>query len=196
MVKTTLTAENVVEANKLSNNYKVGARPVGGEHPWVPLYGRMGFFFFYPQKFLSAVRLQEVEEPRDGAAMGGPLGDRQGALLRPQRHPWPRRWVASGPGFGMEEVVWVRTVPKLLPVGSTVTFGNVLYLLLFGWWLSLLYVLVAALMFVTVVGAPYGESQIGDPLGKGLGSHRGPESPKGVKLWVPCHGVAAGRTCP
>lgn len=53
------------------------------------------------------------------------------------------------------------------PVGSTVTFGNVLYLLLFGWWLSLLYVLVAALMFVTVVGAPYGESQkFGTPLGR------------------------------
>lgn len=50
VVKTTLTAENVVEANKLSNNYKVGARPVGGEHPWVPLYGHMGFFFFLPPK--------------------------------------------------------------------------------------------------------------------------------------------------
>lgn len=63
------------------------------------------------------------------------------------------------------------------------TFGNVLYLLLFGWWLSLLYVLVAALMFVTVVGAPYGESQIGDPPhGKDLGSHGGLmwlESPTG-----------------
>ncbi|NXM74965.1 VNX1 protein, partial [Serilophus lunatus] len=42
------------------------------------------------------------------------------------------------------------------PAGSTLTCGNVLYLLLFGWWLSLLHVLVAAGMFVTVVGAPYG----------------------------------------
>lgn len=50
------------------------------------------------------------------------------------------------------------------------TFGNVLYLLLFGWWLSVLYVLVAAVMFVTVVGAPYGESQIWDSRAKGWGS--------------------------
>lgn len=41
--------------------------------------------------------------------------------------------------------------------------GNVLYLLLFGWWLSLLYVLVAALMFLTVLGAPYGEIRVWDP---------------------------------
>lgn len=54
--------------------------------------------------------------------------------------------------------------------GSTVTCGNILYLLLFGWWLSLLYVLVAAGMFVTIVGAPYGESQIWDPQVKGWGS--------------------------
>lgn len=54
------------------------------------------------------------------------------------------------------------------------TFGNVLYLLLFGWWLSLLYVLVAALMFVTVVGAPYGESQkFGTPFGRVWGATGG-----------------------
>lgn len=49
------------------------------------------------------------------------------------------------------------------PAGSTLTCGNVLYLLLFGWWLSLLYILVAAAMFVTIMGAPYGEFQIWDP---------------------------------
>ncbi|KAI1239561.1 hypothetical protein IHE44_0012687 [Lamprotornis superbus] len=76
VVKTTLTAENAVEANKLSNNYKVG----GGTH-----------------------------------------------------------------GCSWRAVM-----------GSTLTCGNVLYLLLFGWWLSLLYVLVAAVMFITIMGAPYG----------------------------------------
>lgn len=50
-----------------------------------------------------------------------------------------------------------------LPAGSTLTCGNVLYLLLFGWWLSLLYVLVAAVMFLTVMGAPYGEFEMWDP---------------------------------
>lgn len=49
------------------------------------------------------------------------------------------------------------------PAGSTLTSGNVLYLLLFGWWLSLLYVLVAVVMFITVMGAPYGEFQIWEP---------------------------------
>ena len=55
------------------------------------------------------------------------------------------------------------------------TCGNVLYLLLFGWWLSLLYVLVAAVVFVTVVGAPYGESCIWHP-------HEGLAEPKTIAL--------------
>ncbi|KFV67182.1 hypothetical protein N307_09286, partial [Dryobates pubescens] len=80
MMKTTLTAENAVEANKLSNNYKVRACGIDGSHLWVLLGG------------------------------------------------------------------W-----------SSVTCGNVLYLLLFGWWLSLLYVLLAAVMLITIVGAPYGQ---------------------------------------
>lgn len=66
----------------------------------------------------------------------------------------------------------VTTVPAgaSSAAGSTVTCGNILYLLLFGWWLSVLYVLVAAAMFVTIVGAPYGESQIWDPQVKSCGS--------------------------
>ncbi|XP_062457322.1 uncharacterized protein LOC134154659 [Rhea pennata] len=40
--------------------------------------------------------------------------------------------------------------------GSTVTLGSILYALFFGWWLALLCVLVAAEMFLTVVGDPYG----------------------------------------
>ncbi|XP_010185327.1 PREDICTED: low affinity vacuolar monovalent cation/H(+) antiporter-like [Mesitornis unicolor] len=98
VVKTTLTAENVVEANKLSNNYKFGFKKWKShvtERPWED-------------------RSEIVKE------LYSDLN------------------VIRGPG------------------GSTVTCGNVLYLLLFGWWLSLLYVLVAAVMFVTVVGAPYG----------------------------------------
>ncbi|KFW72040.1 hypothetical protein AS28_01973, partial [Pygoscelis adeliae] len=96
VVKTTLTAENAVEANKLSNNYKVGAHGVGGDTHGCSWVAVMGFLF------LSAP---------------------------PQKKSLCR---------------------------STVTCGNVLYLLLFGWWLSLLYVLVAAMMFITVVGAPFG----------------------------------------
>ncbi|KAI6078817.1 Low affinity vacuolar monovalent cation/H(+) antiporter-like protein [Aix galericulata] len=98
VVKTTLTAENVVEANKLSNNYKFGFK-----------------------KWKSHVTAR-------------PWEDRSEIV----KELYSDLNVIRGHG------------------GSTVTFGNVLYLLLFGWWLSLLYVLVAALMFVTVVGAPYG----------------------------------------
>nr|XP_060632289.1 uncharacterized protein LOC132775588 [Anolis sagrei ordinatus] len=43
------------------------------------------------------------------------------------------------------------------PSGSMLTFGNLLYLLFFGWWLALLYLLVSLLMFLTVLGAPYGK---------------------------------------
>ncbi|KGL91670.1 hypothetical protein N301_07999, partial [Charadrius vociferus] len=95
VVKTTLTAENVVEANKLSNNYKVGAHGMGGGTHGCSWVAVMGFLFLLPQKKPQLCR-------------------------------------------------------------STVTCGNVLYLLLFGWWLSFLSVLVAAMMFITVVGTPYG----------------------------------------
>ncbi|NXT49591.1 VNX1 protein, partial [Pluvianellus socialis] len=98
VVKTTLTAENVVEANKLSNNYKFGFK-----------------------KWKSHVTAR-------------PWEDRSEIV----KELYSDLNVIRGSG------------------GSTVTCGNVLYLLLFGWWLSFLYVLVAAVMFVTVVGAPYG----------------------------------------
>ncbi|NWZ72250.1 VNX1 protein, partial [Acrocephalus arundinaceus] len=99
VVKTTLTAENVVEANKLSNNYKFGFKKWKShvtERPWED-------------------RSEIVKE------LYSDLN------------------VIRGSG------------------GSTLTCGNVLYLLLFGWWLSLLYILVAAVMFITVMGAPYGQ---------------------------------------
>ncbi|XP_049670241.1 uncharacterized protein LOC126044524 isoform X4 [Accipiter gentilis] len=98
VVKTTLTAENVVEANKLSNNYKFGFK-----------------------KWKSHVTAR-------------PWEDRSEIV----KELYSDLNVIRGSG------------------GSTVTCGNVLYLLLFGWWLSLLYVLVAATMFVTIVGASYG----------------------------------------
>ncbi|XP_057693006.1 uncharacterized protein LOC130916353 isoform X2 [Corythoichthys intestinalis] len=41
--------------------------------------------------------------------------------------------------------------------GHLLTCGNVLYVFIFGWWLSLVYLLVSTLMFLTVIGAPYGK---------------------------------------
>ncbi|XP_075781436.1 uncharacterized protein LOC102448560 isoform X2 [Pelodiscus sinensis] len=99
LVKTTITAENEVEANKLSNNYKFGFK-----------------------KWKSHVTAR----------------------------PWEDRSEI------VKELYSDLNVVKS-PVGSTVTCGNILYLLLFGWWLSLLYLLVSALMFLTVLGAPYGK---------------------------------------
>ncbi|NWV70218.1 VNX1 protein, partial [Malurus elegans] len=98
VVKTTLTAENAVEANKLSNNYKFGFK-----------------------KWKSHVTAR-------------PWEDRSEIV----KELYSDLNVIRGSG------------------GSTLTCGNVLYLLLFGWWLSLLYILVAAMMFITVIGAPYG----------------------------------------
>ncbi|XP_051807641.1 cation/H+ exchanger protein 1 [Acanthochromis polyacanthus] len=41
--------------------------------------------------------------------------------------------------------------------GSVITFGNVMYVVLFGWWISLIYVLVGLLMFGTIFGYRYGK---------------------------------------
>ncbi|XP_028264496.1 putative cation exchanger C521.04c [Parambassis ranga] len=40
--------------------------------------------------------------------------------------------------------------------GQLITCGNVAYVFLFGWWVSLAYFLVGILMFITVTGIPYG----------------------------------------
>ncbi|XP_033744233.1 putative cation exchanger C521.04c [Pecten maximus] len=46
---------------------------------------------------------------------------------------------------------------KIQPVNvSTLRPSNMLYVLLFGWWLALLYLLVGCLMFITLVGWRYG----------------------------------------
>uniref|UniRef100_A0A672NXL4 Cation/H+ exchanger protein 2 n=1 Tax=Sinocyclocheilus grahami TaxID=75366 RepID=A0A672NXL4_SINGR len=39
--------------------------------------------------------------------------------------------------------------------GSLIACGNVLYVFLFGWWISLVYVFAGLLMFLTVFGIPY-----------------------------------------
>ncbi|KAM8972146.1 uncharacterized protein RCH25_017766 [Pelodytes ibericus] len=98
LVKTTITAENEVEALKLSNNYKFGFK-----------------------KWKSHVT----------------------------ERPWEDR------SDIVKELYSELNVVKS-SVGSVITFGNLLYLLVFGWWVSLLYLLVSILMFVSVLGASYG----------------------------------------
>uniref|UniRef100_A0AAY4CEJ7 Cation exchanger C521.04c n=1 Tax=Denticeps clupeoides TaxID=299321 RepID=A0AAY4CEJ7_9TELE len=41
--------------------------------------------------------------------------------------------------------------------GSLITFGNIVYVFLFGWWLALAYLMVGMLVCVTVIGVPYGK---------------------------------------
>uniref|UniRef100_A0A8C7Y0D8 Cation/H+ exchanger protein 1 n=1 Tax=Oryzias sinensis TaxID=183150 RepID=A0A8C7Y0D8_9TELE len=41
--------------------------------------------------------------------------------------------------------------------GSAITVGNIAYVFLFGWWISLFYILICPLMFLTILGAPYGK---------------------------------------
>ncbi|MEQ2192321.1 hypothetical protein XENOCAPTIV_010013, partial [Xenoophorus captivus] len=41
--------------------------------------------------------------------------------------------------------------------GQFITCGNVVYVLLFGWWVSLVYFLVGILMFITIIGVPHGK---------------------------------------
>ncbi|KAM9312594.1 uncharacterized protein PAF06_010541 [Gastrophryne carolinensis] len=97
LVKTTLTAENEVEALKLSNNYKFGFK-----------------------KWKSHVT----------------------------ERPWEDRSEI------VKELYSDLNVVKNTPA-SLITLGNLLYLLLFGWWIALFYLLVAILMLCSVLGAPY-----------------------------------------
>ncbi|XP_034056742.1 cation/H+ exchanger protein 1 isoform X2 [Gymnodraco acuticeps] len=41
--------------------------------------------------------------------------------------------------------------------GSVITFGNIIYVILFGWWISLIYFLICPVMFLTIIGAAYGK---------------------------------------
>lgn len=45
-----------------------------------------------------------------------------------------------------------------LASGRLITCGNVAYVFLFGWWVSLAYFLVGILMFITIAGVSYGRS--------------------------------------
>ncbi|XP_069765423.1 cation/H+ exchanger protein 1 isoform X2 [Narcine bancroftii] len=96
--KTTLLAENEVEAHKLANNYKFGFK-----------------------KWKSHVT----------------------------QRPWEDRSAI------VKELYSDLNVIKY--PGTLVTCDNVLYVLLFGWWIALLYLLIALIMFVTIVGIPYGK---------------------------------------
>ncbi|XP_068163328.1 cation/H+ exchanger protein 1 [Antennarius striatus] len=41
--------------------------------------------------------------------------------------------------------------------GSLLTFGNIVYVFLFGWWISFIYLLVCPVMFLSILGIPYGK---------------------------------------
>ncbi|XP_077120540.1 uncharacterized protein LOC143775827 isoform X2 [Ranitomeya variabilis] len=97
-LKTTITAENEVEAHKLSNNYKFGFKK------W-------------------------------------------------KSHVTERRW--EDRSDIVKELYSELNVVKT-SVDSTLTFGNILYLLLFGWWISLFYLIISVVMFISIVGFPYG----------------------------------------
>uniref|UniRef100_A0A8C7NT22 Cation/H+ exchanger protein 1 n=1 Tax=Oncorhynchus mykiss TaxID=8022 RepID=A0A8C7NT22_ONCMY len=98
LLKTTIRAENEVEANKLANNYRFGFR-----------------------KWKSHVTERPIEDRSD--------------IVREL----------------YSELNFVR------PQGSLITCGNIAYLILFGWWISLAYLLVCVLMFLTIIGVPYGK---------------------------------------
>ncbi|XP_072003605.1 uncharacterized protein [Engystomops pustulosus] len=98
LIKTTITAENEVEALKLSNNYKFGFK-----------------------KWKSHVT----------------------------ERPWEDRSDIVKELYSELNVVKTSVV-------STLTFGNILYLFLFGWWTSLFYLFISLVMFISIGGYPYG----------------------------------------
>ncbi|KAM6896119.1 cation/H+ exchanger protein 1 [Lycodopsis pacificus] len=97
--KTTIRAENEVEAHREANNYKFGFRKWKGNVTEKPIEDRSDI-------------IKELHSDL--------------SIVKPQE-------------------------------GSVATFGNILYVILFGWWISLIYLLICPVMFLTIVGAPYGK---------------------------------------
>uniref|UniRef100_UPI0037E8BF42 cation/H+ exchanger protein 1 n=1 Tax=Semicossyphus pulcher TaxID=241346 RepID=UPI0037E8BF42 len=97
--KTTIRAENEVEAHREANNYKFGFRKWKGNVTEKPIEDRSEI-------------IKELYSDL--------------SIVKPQE-------------------------------GSVVTFGNIVYVFLFGWWISLVYFLICSLMFLTIFGAPYGK---------------------------------------
>ncbi|XP_060784200.1 uncharacterized protein cax2 isoform X3 [Neoarius graeffei] len=97
--KTTISAENEVEAQKLANNYKFGFR-----------------------KWKSHVTERPFE---DRSEIVKELYSELNIIKR--------------------------------NTASLFTCGNVLYIFLFGWWISLVYLLVGIMMYITIIGAPHGK---------------------------------------
>ncbi|KAL7885529.1 hypothetical protein AOLI_G00058240 [Acnodon oligacanthus] len=97
--KTTISAENEVEAQKLANNYKFGFR-----------------------KWKSHVTERPFEDRSE--------------IVKEL--------------YSELNIIKTNT-------GSLITCGNVLYVFLFGWWISLVYLLIGVLMFITIIGIPHGQ---------------------------------------
>ncbi|XP_068587491.1 cation/H+ exchanger protein 1 isoform X4 [Cebidichthys violaceus] len=97
--KTTIRADNEVEAHREANNYKFGFRKWKGNVTEKPIEDRSDI-------------IKELHSDL--------------SIVKPQE-------------------------------GSVATFGNILYVILFGWWISLIYLLICPVMFLTIVGAPYGK---------------------------------------
>ncbi|KAL6116797.1 uncharacterized protein ACO6RY_14741 [Pungitius sinensis] len=98
-IKTTIRADNEVEAHREANNYKFGFRKWKGNVTEKPIEDQSDI-------------IQELHSDL--------------SIVKPQE-------------------------------GSVATFGNVVYVILFGWWISLIYLLICPVMFLTILGAPYGK---------------------------------------
>ncbi|XP_076578769.1 cation/H+ exchanger protein 1 [Chaetodon auriga] len=97
--KTTIRAENEVEAHREANNYKFGFRKWKGNVTERPIEDRSDII----KELYSDL---SIVKPREG---------------------------------------------------SVVTVGNIIYVFLFGWWISLIYFLLCPVMFLTILLAPYGK---------------------------------------
>ncbi|XP_068889874.1 uncharacterized protein [Aphelocoma coerulescens] len=128
VVKTTLTAENAVEANKLSNNYKFGFKKWKSHvtaRPWEDrseivkeLYsdlnvirgsgGRLCWdlagYFLWP----FGKVIQKVEVPKSHQACKAGVGESSALLGGPTSHCWhPQCWAGTGYWHRASTVVWL-----------------------------------------------------------------------------------------
>ncbi|KAM9328399.1 cation/H+ exchanger protein 1 [Pholidichthys leucotaenia] len=97
--RTTIRADNEVEAHREANNYKFGFRKWKGNVTEKPIEDRS----------------ESIKELYSDLS-----------VVKPQK-------------------------------GSVVSIGNIVYVFLFGWWISFIYLLICPVMFLTFFGAPYGK---------------------------------------
>ncbi|XP_077994759.1 uncharacterized protein LOC144448402 [Glandiceps talaboti] len=106
---------------------------------------------------------RERDDMVDGFVVVGPLPENEIEAQRVHQNYMfgYKKWkshVTSRPLSERSDVVKeLYAEPKSVKpsVSSTITLGNLIYCLMFGWWLALVYLVIAFIMLLTIIGRPH-----------------------------------------